>query len=209
MLFRIIFLAGFCLILHAELYSQGPLQRPRNPDYPGANSSNKLVRRSSFVASIGSGYLSGNTDHIGNIGLGEISYSYALSRKLAVGVGLLGSMLCNEAYFNEQGQIVSNSDDLLGEDCDRAWALDATIMALGRYFPFSSIGTFGQIGLGYSLDGQAPAYSIGAGYFQPVYSQLGLFGVVRYANIIPLSNTPDFVQSTGGLKLEIGLGWNL
>jgi hypothetical protein len=63
--------------------------------------------------------------------------------------------------------------------------------------------------LGYSLDGQAPAYSAGAGYFQPVYSQLGLFGVVRYANIIPLGDTPDFVRNTGGLKLELGLGWNL
>ncbi len=209
MLLRNVFLVGFLFIITSELFSQGPLQRPRNPDYPGSYSSNKLVRRSSLVVSVGTGYFNNNADRISDIGLGEISYSYALSRKLAIGIGLLGSLLCNEAYLDAQGQIVSGIDDPFGEKCNRAWALDATVMALGRYFPFEAIGAFGQVGLGYSIDGKAPAYSAGAGYFQPVYSQLGLYGVLRYANLVPLGNTLDFVQSPGGLRLEVGLGWNL
>lgn len=209
MLLRFALIISCLFVLFSEAMCQGPLQQPRNPDYPGSYSQNKLVRRSSAMVTVGTGYLNANTAHIGHIGLGEISYAYALSRKLAVGAGLLGSLLCNEAYFDSKGQIVSTATDPLGEKCNRAWAIDGTIMAWGRYFPFEYLGAFGQVGLGYSLDGQAPAYSGAVGYFQPVYSQFGLVGLLRYANLLPLNNTPDFVQPTGGLRLELGIGWNL
>lgn len=209
MLLRFALLIGCLCVLSFEAISQGPLQQPRNPDYPGSYSRNKLVRRSSAMVTVGSGYLNANTAHIGQIGLGEISYAYALSRKLAVGAGLLGSILCNEAYFDSHGQIVSTTNNPLGENCNRAWAIDGTIMLWGRYFPFEYLGAFGQAGLGYSLDGLAPAYSAAVGYFQPVYSLLGLVGILRYANLIKVNSTPDFVQPVGGLRLELGVGWNL
>jgi hypothetical protein len=204
-----ILLLALCLVFGAgSMLEAQHLQRPRNPDYPGQYNS-KFLRRSSLMVTVGSGYVQDGWSQFGRIGLGEISYAYAINRDLDLGAGLYGSLLCNKAFYGENGQIRGTAaDDPSGERCDRAWAFGSTLMALARYYPLEELPFYAQAALGYALDGQAPVALIGTGYSHRVVERIGITALVRYAAMIRTGATPDWVQPAGGLRLELGLLWH-
>lgn len=187
--------------------AQAQLQRPANPDYPRGYSS-KFVRRSAAHATLGSGFLIPDTDRAGHFGLGEIAYAYAITRQLDLGAGIMGSLLCNKAYYDGNGAIVSDPDNPDGTRCDRSWH-PATAQLFARYYPLRGIPAFAQAGAGWSFDGEAPAYSLAGGYFLHLGARFGIVGMLRYAGLVPLPDAPDLVRPAGGLRLEIGAAWNL
>lgn len=184
--------------------AQTNLQRPKNPDYPGRGGSS-ILNRLSATATVGSGWVNGSSDWFGQVGVGEVTVSYALFRFLDLGVSTSGSLLCNEPYEDAtNGSITYNP---IADDCDKAWAFGQTFSVMARYFPLSEWPAFAQVNGGYSLDGEAPFASLCLGWGQPVYDRLSVIGQVRYATLI--SPDLDFEIDPGGLRLELGVGWNL
>lgn len=199
-----ILLALACL-LSGE--AQAQLQRPANPDYPRGYSS-RFMRRSAVHVTLGSGFAVPDFERAGHLGLGEIGYGYAITRQLDLGAGVMGSLLCNKAFYDRNGAIVSSPDDPEGERCDRGWH-PSTAQLFARYYPVLGIPAFAQAGAGWSFDGEAPAYSLAGGYFLHLGARFGIVGLLRYAGLIPLGGTPDFVRRAGGFRLELGAAWNL
>ena len=187
--------------------AQAQLQRPANPDYPRGYSS-KFMRRSAVHITLGSGFAVPDLERAGHVGLGEIGYGYAITRQLDLGAGVMGSLLCNKAYYDGQGQVVSTPDDPEGRRCDRGWH-PATAQLFARYYPVRGIPAFAQAGAGWSFDGEAPAFSLAGGYFLHLGARFGVLGMLRYAGMAPLGGSPDLVRRAGGLRLELGAAWNL
>ena len=189
------------------LQAQNVLQRPKNPDFPGRNGGGGFLSKLSATATVGSGWMNGGASGIGDIGIGEVTVSYALIRAMDVGVSAGGSLLCNPAFIDESGAIVSTVEDPLGTECTESWAIAQTFSVLARYFPLPAYPAFAQFNGGYSLDGEAPFVGISVGYGQRVYSSLSVVALARYATL--LGSEIDFVQTPGGFRLELGLAWNL
>lgn len=198
-------LLALAILMAPEAHAQ--LQRPANPDYPRGYSS-RFMRRSAVHATLGSGFLLPDTERFGHVGLGEIAYAYAITRQLDLGAGIMGSLLCNKAYYGPQGNIVSSPGDPEGERCDRSWQ-PSTALLFGRYYPVRGLPAFAQAGAGWSFDGEAPAYSVAGGYFLHLGARFGIVGMLRYAGLVPLGGSPDLVRPAGGLRLELGAAWNL
>lgn len=196
-----------CSYLALPAFAQWPLQRPRNPDYPGAYES-RFLRRSSLTATIGSGWVQGGFDRLGHAGWGEISYAFAVTRALDVGAGVYGSLLCNRAYYDDLGVLITPPDDPKGDNCDRAWAFGQTFMAFARYYPLRGWPAFAQAGGGWSVDGEGPVALLGVGYQYRIIERIAVAGLIRYAALIPSSQTPDWAQKPGGLRVELGLIWH-
>lgn len=188
-------------------FSQNTLQRPKNPDFPGRYGGGGPLSKISATATVGSGWMNGGASKIGDIGFGEVSVSYAIIRAMDIGISMSGSLLCNPAFTDETGAIISTADDPLGETCTESWALAQTFSVMARYFPLPAYPAFAQVNGGYSLDGEAPFVGLGIGYGQRVYSSLSVLAMARYATF--LGSDIDFVQTPGGFRLELGLAWNL
>ena len=194
-------------LIATPLLSQGYPQRPKNPDYPGGYGNSAFFNRISATATVGSGWVNGNFDQFGEIGLGEVSVSYAITRQLDLGLSTSGSMLCNQAYRDESGAIISSTEDPLAEECTEAWTIGQSFSLFARYFPLSELPAFAQANAGYSLDGEAPFLGLVLGWGQPVYDRMSVIGQFRYATL--LGSDIDFVKDPGGFRLELGIGWNL
>ncbi len=198
-----------CLVgLFAQpLLAQNTLQRPKNPDFPGRYGGGGPLSKLSATATVGSGWINGGASKLGDIGFGEVSVSYAIIRSMDIGVSMGGSLLCNPAFVDQAGAIISTPEDLLGVKCTKSWAMAQTFSVLARYFPLPAYPAFSQLNGGYSLDGEAPFVGIGIGYGQRIISSLSVMAMVKYATL--LGSDIDFVQTPGGLRLELGLAWNL
>ena len=198
----LIFMVAICTI--SAMDAQTTLQRPKNPDYPGGRGSS-LVNRLSATATVGSGWINGSSDWFGQVGIGEVTVSYALFRFLDLGVSTSGSLLCNQPFEDVVGGSITYNP--IADDCDKAWAVGETFSVMARYFPLSELPAFAQVNGGYSLDGEAPFASLCLGWGQPVWGRFSVIGQVRYATLI--SPDLEFQIEPGGLRLELGVGWNL
>lgn len=198
-----------CLIgfFAQPLVAQNTLQRPKNPDFPGRYGGGGPISKISATATIGSGWINGGASKFGNVGFGELSVSYAILRAMDIGISMGGSLLCNPAFIDDAGSIVSTFEDPLGVKCTESWAMAQTFSVMARYFPLPAYPAFAQVNGGYSLDGEAPCVGLGIGYGQRVYSSLSVVAMARYATL--LGSDIEFVQTPGGFRLELGLAWNL
>ncbi len=206
--FRILLLLCIGFFFVPSIQGQNTLQRPKNPDYPGRYGSSPFLSRLSATATVGSGWVNGNFDRFAEVGLGEITVSYALFRWLDVGLSTSGSLLCNEKIDDNLGGTIPGyiyNPDI--DDCDKSWAFGQSFSVMGRYFPLSELPAFAQLNAGYSLDGEAPFVGFCLGWGQPVYDRISVIGQLRYATLI--GSDLDFDLSPGGLRLELGVGWNL
>lgn len=204
---RYVFLLCLIGFFAQPLVAQNTLQRPKNPDFPGRYGGGGPLSKISATATVGSGWMNGGASEIADIGIGEVSVSYAIIRSMDIGVSMSGSLLCNPAFTDENGAIISTIDDPLGEKCTESWALAQTFSVMARYFPLPAYPAFAQVNGGYSLDGEAPFVGLSIGYGQRVYSSLSVLLMARYATL--LGSDIDFVQTPGGFRLELGLAWNL
>ena len=89
---------------------------------------------------------------------------------------------------------------------DKAWAVGETFSVMARYFPLSELPAFAQVNGGYS--------SMGKPLCQPL-SGLGPAGLGAIQCDRPGAlchsdqSRPGFQIEPGGLRLELGVGWNL
>lgn len=203
----IIFLTILIFVLSEDLVAQNLLQRPRNPDYPGQYES-KFLRRSSLMVAIGSGFMNHTTARPGNIGISEISYAYGLTKQFDLGVGLFGTLLCNDMYYDESNLLFSASGHTDLNRCTQAWNPVGTISLFGRYYPVEDIDAFVHGGAGWALRGEAPALHLGAAYSYRVIERVAILGGVRYATLIPIGSTPDWAVTPGGFRIDVGLIWH-
>jgi hypothetical protein len=184
-----------------------PLQRPLNPDDPGTYNS-KFLRRSSLQITLGSGWIGTGHEKPLGIDIAEIGYAWSFTRAWDVGISAYGSTLCNKVYLNESGLQNLSPDDPEGVRCDRKWRPASTILLTSRYYPVRDYPAFGQIGVGYALDGEAPVWSVSAGYSYRFFERIAVVGLIRYMAPISLSNTPEWLHQPGGLRLELGFLWH-
>jgi hypothetical protein len=182
-----------------------PLQRPRNPDDPGTYSS-KVMRRSSLILTVGSGYVNGGPGKIYRPGLGELGYAWSFTRRWDAGLSMYGSLMCNEAERQADGSIRYEGAD--ADECTGAWIPGRTLMATGRYYPVDDLAIYAQGGAGYALDASAPAYTVCIGGSHRFVERIAIVGLVRWSGLVPLSTTPDWLHPAGGLRLEVGLFWH-
>lgn len=202
---RILLLCCISLFCFSSMHAQNILQRPKNPDYPGRYGSSPFFNRLSATATVGSGWHNGTTDYIGKVGLGEVTVSYALFRFLDLGISTSGSLLCNDELEDQTTGVIYYNPH--GDECDKAWSIGQSFSLMARYFPLTELPAFAQLNAGYSLDGEAPFASLCLGWGQPVYDRISIIGQVRYATLI--APDLDFELTPGGLRLELGVGWNL
>ncbi|TAK37054.1 MAG: hypothetical protein EPO28_12695 [Saprospiraceae bacterium] len=95
--------------------------------------------------------------------------------------------------------------DQNGCDCEGEFGFGDNLMGnftfhLPGKFPF-----FFQAATGYSFNSQDPFYSVMAGYHQKLFAGFGILAGIRYSDIVSSKN---YVSKTGGIKAELGLGWN-
>ncbi|MBK7344144.1 MAG: hypothetical protein IPJ06_14280 [Saprospiraceae bacterium] len=199
-LIRTVMFFGLAIIFTLPVQAQNLLQRPKNPDFPGRYGGGGILSKLSATATVGSGWMNGGASEIGDIGIGEVTVSYALIRAMDVGVSAGGSLLCNPAFIDESGAIVSTVEDPLGTECTESWAIAQTFSVLARYFPLPAYPAFAQFNGGYSR-WEAPFVGISVGYGQRVYSSLSVVAPARYATL--LGSEIDFVQT------REAFGWSL
>lgn len=184
-----------------------PLQRPLNPDDPGTYNS-LFLRRSSLQITLGSGWIGTGHEKPLGIDITEIGYAWSFTRAWDVGISAYGSTLCNKVYRNESGLQNLSPDDPEGVRCDRKWRPASTVLLTSRYYPVRGYPAFGQVGVGYAIDGEAPVWSVAAGYSYRFFERIAVVGLIRYMGTFSLSNTPEWLHQPGGLRLELGFLWH-
>lgn len=175
-----------------------------------------------------------SADKLTQVSLGELSINYKMNSRFSFGIASMSNLSNgNSGYYNKEGAFVSFCDDDDDDDdeldeiedpfdddddefdddddegCDDDDIFGQNLMGsvtvkLSEKLPF-----FVQAAGGYSLSGNAPAYSAMIGYNQKVFAGIGIIAGVRYSDV--LYNKPaDAVKVTNsaGLKAELGLSWN-
>ncbi len=183
-------------------------------------SNDPLIEQLSFTLKMGTPSLS--FDHSGNassdllnLGIAEIGSAYKLNSRFSVGISAMGGLgNCMEGYIDDEGKFVEfeddDDDDEMEEDDDEEECeneLEA-IMATVNYTITEDIPLLLQASVGYSLDEQAPAFSMYLGYYRELFSQLSIAGGIRWSEV--LINLPEEAKdyNRSGLKAEFGVYWN-
>ena len=177
-----------------------------------------FLQNFSATATFGSGYYDSQFSQMGRFSLGEVSLQYKASERFSFGIGFLGSLMCDDNYYDAEGNIVENEDDDYDDDDDDEYEDDdddecedefgENLMGLFSYKMSDRLPLFLQLGGGYSFNTETPIYSIMLGYNQKIFYNFGLLVGIRYSDAIDTGNMKDFVAPVGGLKAELGLSWN-
>ena len=186
-------------------------------------------KRITITATAGTGYYHGNFSDLKHLSLGELSVQYRTGKRFSLGLGMLGSFICDKTVLDPEGNpteyepdhhnghdphepddVNDVSDDMDDPDdiddydhCDDDFG--ENIMGILTYRLSDQVPFFVRAAAGYSFNSRSPAYSFMFGYNQKLFGGLALTAGIRYNDIISLSSTPNFVSPVGGVKGELGL----
>lgn len=181
----------------------------------------QLLDQLSFTTSIGTpsfainnfGAVSGKT--LGQISVAELNLSWKISDKMSLGLSGMGALgNCSEGYYNAEGKFVELEDDddmdeIEDENEDGECEDDLTNVLATFTYKFSDrIPIFIQAAAGYSVDKNAPAYSAMVGYYQKIFSELGITAGFRFSDVLQKKPSDAVNFTTKGLKAELGVSWN-
>ena len=212
---RLLFLLAFCFAI-GQLHAQDTAIESQEKT-PRFQKTVNFVQNFNVTATFGSGYYSDQLSQMGRLSIGELSVQYKVNPRFSFGIGMLGSVLCEDYYYDEEGNITEDEDDdddyeednYEDDDDDECEdELGENLMGLFTYRMSENFPLFLQLGGGYSWNADAPVYSILLGYNQKVFQNFGILAGLRYSDAVNMGDLKNFVEPIGGLKAELGVSWN-
>lgn len=186
----------------------------------------KILKQFSLTVSAGTGYYHNELAEVSKLTFGQLNLQFKTSPSFSIGFGSFGSILQDYSYYNNEGLLVSGCNDEDGvengdpdnpndpdnieeqhqDGCnDGEFELVGDLLGNATYKLPGKLPLCLQFGGGYSRAAKAPVYTLMAGYNQKLFAGISLLAGVRYSNLISSRN---YVSKTGGIKAELGLGWN-
>lgn len=173
-----------------------------------------------------------NFKKLSQLSLSNLNISYKVNPRLSLGISSMNNLSNSTGgYYNAENQFFTfcnddeddddgiedddmeiDDDDIEHEDEDGDCGDDEfgqNLMGTATFILSDKLPFFVQAAGGYSLSGNAPAYSAMVGYNQKVFAGLGIMAGIRFSDVLH-KKPADAVKrtSTAGIKAELGLSWN-